>query len=824
MSGMRDIQPVLPDGTFYVLEYNGFRFDPAATETLSISINPIQDESKRTIKFLEYNISVRTIVYLSADERLNNVTGQVLASSVDSKIDTILQKLTSQAGQLVFQGKGIGNLNVNVTQNPGGIKDFGIWDVAWGPTPYNVTAKPMADTLAWEIVWNCRVSIPKCDNAKYFDDYMSFNYDIDYSTDYGGYTTRTVRGHIEVPLTRAAQGVRVLTHKDADKFRESIVINIPAGFRDAGGGSFTLSQDRRRLDFQAVHVQLPGIVPPLGVLKCSMSMKTQNHKACNFVSWYFTIDATYEMAAGNFQAVAALHFRRVIVDRLNRLRAIATNPNMKVNAGAGNIPKKPDEPLSDFGAVSRGAAIGALASPPILAPAGAVIGGVLGYYANQQTPAVPTIPNVSPEASYEPGTQTTNNPGWFERNFIAGGQSSQGGGEAQKASVFTEDDMVSKALLPPNCFVAPIFYTAEDPDAYGKPMAKFSCTLTVVGTAYTLLNEGLWEPIKGTPDYNQWKKSLGNIWGPRGSAGLGFDPSEDAIIDLCRPTEGTLRNNTGAATAGINSLTGTQPTGGGTGTIIGTFVPTGTIVGTPVQTGTIIGTPVGSQLRTPNAAPVGTIIGTPAPGENRARSNGWYGQFLRTYWNTTGEEFTSYLGDNLWMTIQNNLTYRQVDDVVKTKKLPTDSALDGVDFYSANTVPDRWFENPGNKFNIQTGGVTIEAQTKFESRVAPDYEITMEGFAIKFGEPAFSPELVSIGGVPCVPIDRIVKVEVVGNSFYPVYRTSWVKKYLLPQHQGRVVDPASAEAASLRSASNAGSSSLNSAGSGGTSSLRSVGA
>ncbi len=752
MSGMRDIGPILPDGSFYVLEYNGFRFDPAATETLGINVRPIQDDSKRTIKFLEYDISVRTVVYLSIDERFNTTTGQILASSTDNKIDLLLQKLTAQAGQLVYQAKGIGKLNVNMVNNPAALRDYGIWDVAWGPTPYDVRAKPVGDTLAWEITWNCRVSIPKCDNAKYQDEFMSFNYAVEYSTDYGGYTTRTIRGHIEVPMTRNAQGDRLLKHKDADKFREQIIINIPPGFRDAGGGSYALSQDRRRLDFTAIHVQLPGIVPPLGVLKCSMSMKTQNQKASNFVSWFFTIDATYEMASGKFQRDAAIHFRRVVVDRINRLQRVTTNANAKINDGAGTIPEKPK--ISDAEAAARGAGIGAVAGAPfgpIGVINGAIIGGIYGAYANKNTPAVPTPPP-SPFVDESQGTLDANTPGLIGQIAAAAANGGQAGSPQLPAEVLSPDDFIEKAKLPKNCFVAPIFYSAEDPDAYGKPMAKFSCTLAVVGTMRKFLNEGLWEPVKGTPTYDQWKKSLGNIWSSRGISGLGFDQNEDAIIDLCRPTDESKLGSAGRTKANQAS----------------------------------------------------------------SRLMGWAGEFAREYKSTTGEEFTSYLGENLWMGFSNDITYRQTDHIVKTKKLPTDSVLDGqATVYSQRSVPDRWFENRGNQMNIETGGLTIENQTKFEERVAPDYEVTMEGFSIKLGEPANSPELVSIGGIPCVPPgERIVKVEVVGNSFYPIYRTSWVKTYSLPQHQGRVVSTDSPEAAALRSSFGAGASS----------SLRAVGA
>ncbi|MFK5281094.1 hypothetical protein ACI3PL_16170, partial [Lacticaseibacillus paracasei] len=122
------------------------------------------------------------------------------------------------------------------------------WDVAWGPTPLGFSAKPIADCLGWEVTWGLKVCLPDCNDAVYQDAIMSFCYDVDYSTDYGGYTTRTIRGYIEVPMTRDSQGDRKVRHKTADDFRDSIIVQVPVGFRDAGGGSFRLSKDRRRLD------------------------------------------------------------------------------------------------------------------------------------------------------------------------------------------------------------------------------------------------------------------------------------------------------------------------------------------------------------------------------------------------------------------------------------------------------------------------------------------------------------------------------------------------------------------------------------------------
>ena len=784
-SPLRNITPVLADGMFYMLEYNGYLFDPAATETLGVSARPKHDEANRTVTHVEFDLTVKTVIYVSDDDF--PYSGD--AVTTDFVMSGIIQRLTAQGGDLVYQGKGFGDFNINTGIQGAGFENTGQWDVAWGPTPTLVECKPIADNRAWEIIWSVKVCIPSCSNARYQDALMAFNYTVDYSTDYGGYTTRTIRGYIEVPMTRDNQGDRQLRHASADRFREQILVQMPSGFRDAGGGSYTLSADRRRLDFQFVHIQLPGIVPPLGVLKCSLKMRTQNEKRGNFLSWFYTIDASYEMAYGKVQAVAARHFRRVVVDYIIKLNHVTQGQKKsKANNGAGSLPFIEDDTLAniEFGANINGGI------------AGWIAGDVAGRYRRWQKEdlTVPTPP-VGPAADDNGGTVTSNVPG-----IVGSIVNNLPVPPTTTTNVNVTDDFIQNALLPQTNFVMPIFYSAEDPDAYDKPRANFSCTLYLAGTLPQFLNAGLWEPIIDTPTHKEWKASLGKIWDSRGIADMGFSNSDDLIIDLCRTPSafviGTpLGNNT------LQSVPGAEP-------------PTATIIGTPV--GTIVGSPVGSN-------PGNTTPQSQQPSPYQSQSSGslrnnqnqkWFGEFKREFFNSTGQEWESYIGDDLWMEFKNNITYMQIEDQFAVKKLPTDFALDN-QYVPINNkiVDDRWIQNAGNMFNVQHGGTTIESPTRYGARVAPDYIVQIEGFAIKAGEPADAPELVSIAGVPAVPNKRIVKVETVGNVFYPVYKTSWVKTYFLPRHQGKIIEPGTLDSQ--------GTSSLTSMG-GGTSSLKNVGA
>lgn len=738
-SDLRQIDPQLADSTFYICEYNGFRFDPAATETLSISCKAMQDEAGRTIKFSEFIIQLRTEIYIARGDI--DADGNDYVTS-DIEMDDLRSRLMSQGGKFIYNSKGFGTINVNVglggstvaVSNPAAeveetkVKDIGQWDVAWGPTPLGFSAKPIADCLGWEVTWGLKVCLPDCNDAVYQDAIMSFCYDVDYSTDYGGYTTRTIRGYIEVPMTRDSQGDRKVRHKTADDFRDSIIVQVPVGFRDAGGGSFRLSKDRRRLDFQFVHEQLPGIVPPLGVLKCSMSMKTQNVKRGSFVQWLFTISAEYEMAYGRFQQAAAVHFRRVVANRIVRLtRGVVPNPN-GVNQGGVIAPGLADDPVGLRGVIDQikkanGGRI------PDQNPAKPVVGQPVGGVTTSGDGTVGGIVNKKPisasgllvDSVVSINTKTTRGPSQAvnEGNPVAKGAAQVGDGVTDLA---LNEDNLNVLMLPPNCAVYPIFYSAEDPDAYGKPRAKFDCTLMVFRALPQLLTTGLWEPIKDTPPWFLWKITLGKIWDGRGSANMKFNVEDDLIIDLCQDKDKVeIANNK-------SGLKATQ----------------------------------------------------------REEED-----------DTSGS--STHCGPE-WLDFRNDMRFIQEENNVITKKLPTDSALDSSGPTNPlQTVPDRWFTNPGNKFNVSEGGLTSEEPTRFSDRVSPDYMVQMIGFSIKRGSSPLAPSLVSLGGVPAVPVHRVTHTEIIGNSVEPVYKTSWVLTYSLPQHVGSIAGGAQDSTGSLSS-------------------------
>ena len=184
------------------------------------------------------------------------------------------------------------------------------FDVAWGPTPILFDTRPVGDTHAWEIVWGVKVCVPECDAAQYKRQIMAFNYDVRYAQDAGGYTHRTVSGSLEIPLTRKGAGNRGVP-ETVDEYTNKILVECPAGFRQTSFDR-TVSMDRRRLEFTCTQEQLPGPVPPLGILRVKLGNRTQNVAEGNLVNWVYVIDADVEMASGQLQDLAYKWFLAVV--------------------------------------------------------------------------------------------------------------------------------------------------------------------------------------------------------------------------------------------------------------------------------------------------------------------------------------------------------------------------------------------------------------------------------------------------------------------------------------------------------------------------------
>jgi hypothetical protein len=294
-----------------VVWYNGFPF-PTETETMSVDIKPVPDSAGRTVKYCVYTLTIRSVI-----AQINQLIGQ----TTDTSMESLRKILTAYGGEFHYEAVGLGNLTINVPAGgPGFGADGRARDVIWGPKPTLLKWKPMGQ-MACEILWVVEVAIPECDNASYQFALMEFCFKLNFDIDKSGYTKRTYQGFLRIPQTRATANSRFLTDQ-ADAYRERIEPAIPVGFQRASR-SYTLSEDKCKLDFSIVDEELPPNVPPPGVVTASCSHSVSTTQTAGY-KWFSVLSGRYELARDAAPEVALAAFYNVIKERIETGTTINT--------------------------------------------------------------------------------------------------------------------------------------------------------------------------------------------------------------------------------------------------------------------------------------------------------------------------------------------------------------------------------------------------------------------------------------------------------------------------------------------------------------------
>jgi hypothetical protein len=222
--------------TVGTLSYNGYTFD--GSSEVSVRIEFVPDEAKRTILYHRHTIRVKTFVQSS--------------STTDLSLESIRAALGHQGQALTFINKGFGDdLIVNSTSGNS------IRDVKWGPTPKVLAWNPVGAANACELEWEVEVCVPKCSasaNGR-FVGVMAMNYEVSISVDNRGLSTRTVSGYLEIAQTRVGYNVP----DSADAYRGLIAPPQPEAFGRESDWRF--SSDRSRVEFSITDTQIPSRNP-----------------------------------------------------------------------------------------------------------------------------------------------------------------------------------------------------------------------------------------------------------------------------------------------------------------------------------------------------------------------------------------------------------------------------------------------------------------------------------------------------------------------------------------------------------------------------------
>lgn len=292
--------------------YNGITFSPYFESR--VSGKAVEDEARRTVKYMELDITVDGYATLP--------TG---ATDIAPTMQDLYTNLTAQGGQLTYRGRGW-DLLVN-----GGAAGA-VRDVAWGPIPELLEFQPLGGGLSAKVQWRCTTRIPNIKVGNATVTLLQFNYETGVSYDEKGYSTISARGSLEIPKTRTTQTTRTFVGT-ADDLRSVIGRRILdaidlSRFRITRR-NFPLSRDKRTTEWDVEAVERPYMDLPSGCTLAKGTYSTRPMKAGRQVlatmQWVSSLRATYTVRADAPRRTAWLSFLALL-----RTRMIAS--------GLGNIP------------------------------------------------------------------------------------------------------------------------------------------------------------------------------------------------------------------------------------------------------------------------------------------------------------------------------------------------------------------------------------------------------------------------------------------------------------------------------------------------------
>lgn len=273
------------------VNYNGCTFGPLFVTTLSGVA--VKDDAQRTVKYMEYNLHVDG--YVTLPESLTDFT-------IAPVMNTLRDLLSKQGGALVYEGRGC-DLHINTAA--------GVKDVAWGPVPEILEFQPLGAGRSAKIVWECKIRIPEDKvRARGIKDagiasipLLQFCYETSLTYNEDGFSTITVQGVAEIPLTRSPSQATRTVAQTADEVRKIIETRlITPGISLASyritRREFNVSKDKRLLNWTFVAEEKPYMDLPPG---CTIARGSYNvrqaQSGIGLCNWLCTLRTTYTVRA-----------------------------------------------------------------------------------------------------------------------------------------------------------------------------------------------------------------------------------------------------------------------------------------------------------------------------------------------------------------------------------------------------------------------------------------------------------------------------------------------------------------------------------------------
>lgn len=312
------------------LSYNTCKFSPMFESNLSVVF--VKTDDGRATKYAEITLEAEGYVTVSG----NDVSS---GASISPTMVGLARKLAAQGGTLTYKGRGC-----DMSINSGGVLNFtglngssiSTSDVAWGPVPDLMDFQPLGGGLSAKVKWQVKVRVPISVGGTLLQ--FATETSVGYGED--GYSSLTVRGVMEVPLTRPANFVRS-TASTVDDLRFQLDARVLDGidlskFR-VTRRDFHVSKDKRTLTFDFGVEEVPYMMMPADCTVARGSYSVRPAKAgMGLVVWLCSLRATYTIRKDRPRRTAWDAFLLLLRERMAQSE-VGVIPNMNGNQNPGPV-------------------------------------------------------------------------------------------------------------------------------------------------------------------------------------------------------------------------------------------------------------------------------------------------------------------------------------------------------------------------------------------------------------------------------------------------------------------------------------------------------
>ena len=302
------------------LAYNGVQF--SMLFHTSMHGEDMQDNAGRTIKWVKYLLTADGVVTLSAGQ-----------ATIDDTMVQLRKLLQQDAGQLDYQGRGLGAVTINPV---GGDPNQGSFDLQWGPKPKILHFQPLGQGRSAMVQWQVEFCIPEIvpsstrtistfAGGAAFTPVVQFNEETAVRYDEDGFSHLTIKGTLEIPLTRPQATIRTMT-TTVDDFRAQFLDNIRGILENVNltkfrvtDRSFNVSRDKRVMEWSFVLDELPYMAPPMYCTNARGEFTfrpVKNVLGIGAVQWYCSLQCTYTVMMGQPRRVAWWAFLLMLKARM----------------------------------------------------------------------------------------------------------------------------------------------------------------------------------------------------------------------------------------------------------------------------------------------------------------------------------------------------------------------------------------------------------------------------------------------------------------------------------------------------------------------------